>query len=148
MDEATLERVNRERLDVREYNPITAVHMTVHMAHRIGALLILACVGWAAWMASRRRVGSLTLRRGTRLWLGLILLQAVMGAVTIWSNKAADMATLHVMLGAASLSWGSLLMIVSYKFSVAENTALRHSVASLSNNPIMKPDPRSRPVRA
>lgn len=131
MDQASLETINRARLDTREYNPITATHLMVHMAHRAGALLIVILVGVAAWMAARRPVGSVTLRRGLRIWLGMILAQALLGAATIWSDKAADVATLHVLLGAASLAWGGLLAILSAKFSVAEKSALRHSVASL-----------------
>ena len=135
MDDASIQEINRSRTDTREFNPITATHMMVHMAHRIGAVLILALIGMAAWLSSRSSDGNLKLRGGIRIWLGMVVLQALLGAVTIWSNKAADMATLHVMLGAASLAWGALLVILSHKFSVAEDAALRHSGAAISNNP-------------
>src|SRR5215813_14184550 len=48
---------------------------------------------------------------------------ALLGARTIWSNKAADVATLHVMTGAVSLAFGALLTIVAYRFSTAEARA-------------------------
>ena len=46
-------------------------------------------------------------------WLGLILTQALLGAVTLWSNKAADVATAHVLVGAISLAMGALLSLIS-----------------------------------
>jgi cytochrome c oxidase assembly protein subunit 15 len=45
------------------------------------------------------------------VWLGLILTQALLGAATVWSNKAADVATAHVLLGAVSLVWGIVLSL-------------------------------------
>jgi heme A synthase len=46
-------------------------------------------------------------------WLGLVLAQVALGAATIWSNKAADIATLHVLIGALTLALGTILCIVS-----------------------------------
>ena len=44
-------------------------------------------------------------------WVGLILGQAVLGAATIWTNKAADIATAHVAVGALSLLAGAMLVL-------------------------------------
>ena len=49
----------------------------------------------------------------TLAWLGVILIQALLGAATIWSDKAADVATAHVMIGALSLALGVILSIVA-----------------------------------
>jgi hypothetical protein len=51
----------------------------------------------------------------TFAWLGLIFVQVLLGAATIWSNKAADFATGHVLIGALSLAVGSLLSVVSFQ---------------------------------
>jgi cytochrome c oxidase assembly protein subunit 15 len=40
------------------------------------------------------------------LWVVLFFLQFSLGAWTIWSNKAADIATAHVAVGAIMLSFG------------------------------------------
>jgi cytochrome c oxidase assembly protein subunit 15 len=48
-------------------------------------------------------------------WLGVILSQVALGAATIWLNKAADIATAHVLIGALSLAFGAILCIVSGK---------------------------------
>ena len=38
-----------------------------------------------------------------------------LGAATIWSNKAADVATLHVTMGALSLVTGALITAMSWR---------------------------------
>ena len=48
-------------------------------------------------------------------WLSLILIQALLGAWTIWSGKAADIATAHVLVGALSLAFGSILSIICFR---------------------------------
>jgi cytochrome c oxidase assembly protein subunit 15 len=47
------------------------------------------------------------------VWLGLILTQAIFGAATILTDKAADVATAHVLLGALSLAAGAMLSVVA-----------------------------------
>src|SRR5258708_20412980 len=41
--------------------------------------------------------------------MALVVTQALLGAATIWSNKAADIATAHVLIGALSLALGTVL---------------------------------------
>ena len=41
--------------------------------------------------------------------------QALLGAATIWSNKAADIATAHVMVGALALALGALLSVMTWQ---------------------------------
>ena len=109
-DAAFLEEVNRKRHDFRDFKPITAGQIQLHMAHRMTAGVILLGVG--VCMALSRRGGD---HRGVKRfatgWFVLILVQAGLGAYTVWSNKAADIATAHVAVGALSLVWGSLLFI-------------------------------------
>jgi hypothetical protein len=38
----------------------------------------------------------------------------LLGAATIWSDKAADIATAHVLVGAMSLALGGMLSLISY----------------------------------
>ena len=51
-------------------------------------------------------------------WLALILAQAILGAATVLTDKAADVATAHVLLGALSLATGAMLSIVIFRESV------------------------------
>ena len=47
-------------------------------------------------------------------WLLLIVAQVGLGIATILTNKAADIATLHVMVGALSLVAGALWCVVAF----------------------------------
>ncbi|HEV8544535.1 MAG TPA: COX15/CtaA family protein [Verrucomicrobiae bacterium] len=109
-DAAFIEEVNRQRTDYRDYQPITATQIYVHMAHRLNAILVLAAVAACALLVGQGETTS-RITRFTRTWLFVILAQALLGAYTVWSNKAADVATAHVALGAVSLVCGGLLFI-------------------------------------
>jgi heme a synthase len=115
-DPEFLRKVNRERMDVRDFNPVTAGQIHLHMAHRAGALLILIGVGLAAWQSRRQDAGIFF--RGTLVWLGLVLVQGTLGAWTVWSNKAADVATMHVVIGAVILVVGAVLTLISFRYGM------------------------------
>lgn len=107
-DEAFLHRVNALRSDTRDFLPVTAWQIHLHMIHRYLGLA-LAVVVVAASLRLRRTFGpgSDPGRLGT-LWMGLIVVQVLLGAATVWSNKAADMATAHVVVGACCLLVGAI----------------------------------------
>jgi cytochrome c oxidase assembly protein subunit 15 len=134
MDANSVASYNQQRLEVTAANPITPFQIGLQMAHRLVAVAILICVAAVAWQAQRwssrfsvppnklmlelRRAGSETgapLRRLATAWLALIFVQAGLGAWTIWSNKAADVATAHVLVGALSLVTGALWCIIAFR---------------------------------
>jgi cytochrome c oxidase assembly protein subunit 15 len=134
MDANSVASCNQQRLEVTAANPITPFQIGLQMAHRLVAVAILICVAAVAWQAQRwssrfsvppnklmlelRRAGSETgapLRRLATAWLALIFVQAGLGAWTIWSNKAADVATAHVLVGALSLVTGALWCIIAFR---------------------------------
>jgi cytochrome c oxidase assembly protein subunit 15 len=132
MDSASVAEYNRQRLELTEMHAITAFQIGLQMAHRLMAVAILAGVGWVAWRSRRREeadnagshknpppyvggYGAGALRRLAFVWLGLILVQAGLGAWTIWSNKAADVATVHVLVGALSLVTGALWCLIAFR---------------------------------
>lgn len=98
-------RINAERAAAGEMS-INAVQIWIQMAHRALALLIAAAVLAFFWKARR---GTRAVRLWSMIWVAMILAQIALGAWTIWSNKAADVATAHMALGALSLLVGALL---------------------------------------
>lgn len=88
--------------------PATAFQIWLQMAHRLVAVLLLAGVAAAAWRTSGSSHHR-SVRLWCRVWLALLLAQIALGAWTIWSNKAADVATTHVAVGALALLLGVLL---------------------------------------
>jgi len=113
LDAASLEEINRHRHQVLDLPPTTAGQIVLQMAHRVIAFGILAAAIWILRLAAKQPEAGLL--RGARLLLALVVFQAVLGASTIWSNKAADVATAHVVIGALTLVASSLLAILSFR---------------------------------
>lgn len=113
-DPEAISRYNAERMETSNVNPITAFQVVLQMVHRGAALLIVAGVVAAAVLAAKRLGKKDFLTRLACFWLGLLLAQIGLGAWTLWSNKAADIATLHVMVGALSLVTGALWCLIAF----------------------------------
>lgn len=111
---AAVERYNQQRLEVVSANPITAWQVHLHMAHRILAVVIALAVAACAVRAWKVEESPALIRLNC-LWAGLILVQVGLGAWTVLSNKAADIATIHVVVGALSLATGTIVSIVSHR---------------------------------
>lgn len=119
-DAAFLEEANRKRHDHRDFSDITAGQVYLHMAHRVTACAILLLVGACA-VLSRKGARHAMVSRMSAGWFSLIFVQALLGAYTVWSNKAADVATAHVAFGALSLVAGGLLYIGTAPLAAASN---------------------------
>src|ERR1700730_2020230 len=100
-----LAKINAWR-DARGLSDVTAFQIWLQMAHRSLALII--AIGVIAFCVRVVKDGShlTALRRLSIWWVALFFLQFSLGAWTIWSNKAADVATTHVAVGAIMLSFG------------------------------------------
>ena len=85
--------------------PTTAVQIWIQMAHRLVAGLIFAAVMAFFFKAKR---STRAIRFWSAAWILMIFAQIALGAWTIWSNKAADVATAHMALGALSLVLGGV----------------------------------------
>jgi cytochrome c oxidase assembly protein subunit 15 len=70
-------------------------------------------VAAAAMRARKKLGGGDALTKLAFAWLALLTAQILLGAATIWTNKAADVATLHVMVGALALLTGALWCLVA-----------------------------------
>ena len=113
---AAVARYNADRMEVIAENPITAFQIILQMVHRLVALAIFILVAVCAWQAlAAARQARDSAGDGWRcFWLALIVAQIALGAATIWSNKAADVATAHVLVGALSLVTGALWCIIAF----------------------------------
>ena len=101
----TLAEINAWR-DARALSDVDAFQIWLQMAHRFVAMLIgIALIMFFLRVARNAREAG-ALRRLSILWLILFFIQFTLGAWTIWSNKAADIATTHVAVGAIMLSFG------------------------------------------
>ena len=107
-DPVFIEKINQARMDSRDFKPISSGHIQAHMAHRVGALVVFAAILFS-WLKARQEfVAGHGLRKLANFWLGTVFVQVGLGIVTIWFNKPADIATLHVLVGAICLVTGVL----------------------------------------
>lgn len=114
-DPDSLLRYNQRRT---HESVVTAFQIHLQMIHRIGAVLCFLLI-WAAAVRTVRQLGrGSLLSRGAMVWAGLVLMQFSLGMLTIWTNKAADVATLHVAGGALLLLNGTVLILVARKLNV------------------------------
>ena len=92
----------RDRIGMSD---VSAAQIWLQMAHRFGAVLIAIGVIW--FFIHREKISPL--RGLSAAWLIGIFVQIGLGAWTIWSNKAADVATTHVAVGATLLGLGAII---------------------------------------
>jgi len=104
---AALAKINAWR-DARALSDVDAVQIWLQMAHRFFALLIgVGVITFAARIRQVQNASRVPILSGLSVWwVVLFFLQFTLGAWTIWSNKAADIATAHVAVGAIMLSFG------------------------------------------
>jgi cytochrome c oxidase assembly protein subunit 15 len=122
-DAASIARINAAR-DRVALSDVTAGQIWLQMAHRFGALVIGVSV-LAFWLLVRQQNFPSPLGGLSTFWLLLVVLQVALGAATIWSNKAADIATAHVAVGAVTFVTGVALSALALRLqnaSVAERS--------------------------
>ncbi|MGB8342070.1 MAG: COX15/CtaA family protein [Chthoniobacterales bacterium] len=110
-DPATIARINQAR-DAQALSDVSAGQIWLQMAHRFVAAIIGLTIAIFWYLVRRERARPPFLRNLSNLWLALVLLQITLGAWTIWSNKAADIATAHVAVGAITFATGIVISAV------------------------------------
>ena len=129
-------RYNQQRIETVAQNPITTVQIILQMAHRITAAAIVVMVIWCFVKVRKVAPQGSEMRRLASFWVLLICIQFGLGAWTIWSNKAADVASVHVICGALSLVTGGLLCVISARLRVGAASRMANRQADLSS-PLM-----------
>jgi len=109
-----LAKINSWR-DAHALSDVDAFQIWLQIAHRflavlIGMLVLMFCI--RIWRNAREISA---LRRLSIFWMILFCFQFTLGAWTIWSNKAADIATTHVAVGAIMLSFGVSAWAISWR---------------------------------
>jgi heme a synthase len=109
-----LAKINAWR-DTHALSGVSAFQIWLQIAHRFLALLIAVAIIVFCLRVWRDARESASLRRLSILWVALIACQITLGAWTIWSNKAADVATTHVAVGAIMLSFGVSICAICWR---------------------------------
>ncbi len=137
VDASRLAAINQNRLEVVGVKPITLAQIHLQMVHRLMAMLVVALVAVSAWKV-RRAVGkSHLLAKYAAGWMLLSWGQVLLGAMTIWSNKAADIATAHVILGALLLVAGTLLTLTLFEFPKRQTSRASRRARGELSEPVL-----------
>ena len=123
-DPDSLDAYNLNRLEHNE-PATTALYINMQMAHRIGAVLVTLAILAAAAAVWLKPGAAPILRRWSAAWVLLVFTQFTLGMFTIWTNKAADVATAHVATGALTLVLGALLTAISWRLQSQGELAKR-----------------------
>jgi cytochrome c oxidase assembly protein subunit 15 len=121
---SALAKINAWR-DARALSNVTAFQIWLQMAHRFLAFIIAIAIIAFCVRALRERRRSAVLERLAVIWVALVLCQIALGAWVIWSNKAADIATTHVAMGAVMLSFGVSISAICWRISQRETDRAR-----------------------
>ena len=116
---AVLAKINAWR-DARALSEVTAFQIWLQMVHRFLGLLIATAIVAFCTRVWREMRDFAALKQLTLLWVFLVFGQITLGAWVIWSNKAADIATAHVALGAVMLSFGVSISAICWRISQRE----------------------------
>jgi cytochrome c oxidase assembly protein subunit 15 len=112
LDVASVARINEARSATQSAPPITSGLILLQYIHRGWAVLIVIGLISVATAILRNRQVPGAARSAAGFWILLVVAQFLLGAWTIWSNKAADIATSHVFVGALTFMTGVLLSAV------------------------------------
>jgi cytochrome c oxidase assembly protein subunit 15 len=103
--------------DAQALSDVNAFQIWLQLAHRFVALIIATFV-IAFWFLVRRHAPqSSSLQSLSTWWVSLVACQIAFGAWTIWSNKAADIATAHVAIGAAIFALGVAVVAICLRLA-------------------------------
>jgi heme a synthase len=111
---AALAKINVLR-DARALSEVTAFQIWLQMVHRfLASIVAIAIITFCVRVWSVVHAPA-ALKQLSVLWFALVVFQVALGAWVIWSNKAADVATAHVALGAVMLSFGVSISAICWR---------------------------------
>ena len=119
-----LPALNLHRTEDLHLPPTSLGQIHLQMMHRMMAGTILLCVLTVAGLAWRNRQSlPAGVRRLGLAWPLVLATQVTLGMYVIWTQKAADVATTHVAVGATSLVWGVVTYATLRRWTAAGVTA-------------------------
>ena len=132
LDATSIDKINQARGAAAQ--PYTSAWLILlQYVHRLWAVLIVAGLIFTSVRLLRNRFLPLFFRRCASVWILLVCVQFCLGAWTVLSNKAADVATAHVFCGALTLMLGVLLAVglsglLHYSHKVLSHSSLSQSI--------------------
>lgn len=124
-DAESLHQANIQRIEMH-LPAVTLAQIWLHFGHRLGAVIVTALLSWLIVRILRHEQNS-GLRRPAILLIGLLITQLTLGVLTILWQKPADIASLHVLVGAITLMTTFTVMVRSLRLYPIRRTEIGHS---------------------
>ena len=137
-DAAALADLNNHRAWDLNLPRVSASQIWLHMAHRAGAVLVTLAIAIAAGLVLFRHRGQRALARPAALLVALLFVQLTLGAATVWWRKPADVASLHVAVGALTLVTAFVVTVRAYRLSSAPVSRRRQVAAEFGSTVVFK----------
>jgi cytochrome c oxidase assembly protein subunit 15 len=102
---------------------VTTGQVAVHLLHRLGAVLIIVAAVMLTLRARRFAAGNRRVLRTVYALDALILAQATLGILTIWTIRQPTITSLHVVLGAGLLALCTVLVLRCLPIAIEPNEA-------------------------
>jgi cytochrome c oxidase assembly protein subunit 15 len=122
-DSASLAHINQQRAWHLNLQPVTATQDWLHMGHRIGALLVTLTTLLASLIALIKHRRDKIVVIPALLLIALLAGQIMLGALTVLLRKPADIASLHVAVGALTLVTMFMMTVASIRLSAKPQAA-------------------------
>jgi cytochrome c oxidase assembly protein subunit 15 len=106
--------MNSLRLQFFDLPPVTASQVWIHFSHRAWALVTGAAILWFGVRVLRSPAFDRRLREPAIVMMCLVLVQILLGALTVWTGKGVQIATAHVATGALLLATSAFLTVRVY----------------------------------
>lgn len=105
--------INEYRLIYHDLPPIELSQIWIHFAHRVGALLVTLVIG-ANVIHVLKNYKIPQMREPAIIQGMLLLVQFLLGALTVWTSKGVQISTAHVAVGALLLGTSVALTVYAY----------------------------------
>ena len=146
LDSVSLAAINEARVWQWDLEPVAFWQIGLHLAHRVGAIVVSMGVVIAFGAAWRHHRYSAPLFYPALILVGLVLLQIGLGILVIWTRKAADIATAHVAVGALALATSFLFTLTAFRLlgprravKIANKGAPAFGIAEGEHSPVRSP---------
>lgn len=128
LNQASFESVGAYRMQL-DLEPVSLLQIWIHFVHRIGALVVsVVIMGGVRHILKNYKTES-KLREPALILLVLLVVQILLGALTVWSGKGMEIATAHVACGALLLATSVLLTVRTYHLYTFPDNARSYSLA-------------------
>ncbi len=130
-----LAAINQYRREWFDLMPVESAQVWIHFAHRVGALIAGGAVVSFGVHILRAYRDDRRLREPALIMMMMLIVQVLLGALTVWTGKGVQVATAHVAAGALLFGSTVYLAVRSYRLFLTPATTSDYPLAAQPSRP-------------